>query len=123
MGSHPLNLALRFLLEIIALLIAGIWGWNQGNGIFGYIYALGLPLLLSAIWGTFNVLNDPSRSGKAPVKVRGWIRLLLELLFFSAACLMLFDMEHKPFYLIFGAIVAIHYLFSFDRIAWLLKQK
>lgn len=29
MGSHPLNLTIRFLLEVAALLAPGIWGWQQ----------------------------------------------------------------------------------------------
>jgi hypothetical protein len=122
MGSHPINLGLRFLLELVALITAGMWGWNQGNDFLRYVYAAGFPILLAAMWGAFNVLNDPSRSGKAPVQVAGWIRLILELAFFSFACWALYDMKYQTIYQVFGAIVLIHYILSYDRIIWLLKQ-
>jgi hypothetical protein len=32
MGSHPLNLAVRFALELSALAALGVWGWRQGDG-------------------------------------------------------------------------------------------
>ena len=31
MGSHPINLTIRFLLELSALAAIGIWGWNQSD--------------------------------------------------------------------------------------------
>ncbi|MGB5508782.1 MAG: YrdB family protein, partial [Robiginitalea sp.] len=67
MGSHPANLILRFLLEIIALISLGIWGWNQSESWFRFVLAIGIPGIIAVIWGTFAVPNDPSRSGSAPV--------------------------------------------------------
>ena len=32
MSSHPVNLGLRFLLELAALITLGIWGWHMGEG-------------------------------------------------------------------------------------------
>jgi len=75
MGSHPVNLAIRFILELTALFATGFWAWNLEIGWSRYILIILLPLLLAAIWG------------------------------------------------IFAAIVVIHYLSSFDRIRWLLKQR
>ena len=63
MGSHPINLAIRFLLEITALITMGFWGWRQSEGWFRYILALIIPILAAVVWGTFAVPNDPSRSG------------------------------------------------------------
>lgn len=122
MGNHPINLAIRFLLEMIVLIIAGMWAWKQGDDFLRFVYAAGLPIVLAGLWGTFNVLNDPSRSGKAPIQVYGWIRLLLELAFFTFACWAFFDLGYHTLYWIFGAIVLIHYILSYDRIIWLLKQ-
>jgi len=80
MGSHPVNLTVRFLLEITALIAIGYWGWQQSNNLLPQIgLTCGVPLIAAILWGTFNVANDPSRSGKAPVPVPGWLRLTLEL--------------------------------------------
>jgi hypothetical protein len=32
MGSHPINLAIRFLLEVVALTSMGMWGWRASDG-------------------------------------------------------------------------------------------
>ena len=75
------------------------------------------------IWGVFAVKDDPSRSGKTVVQTPGILRLLLELGLFGVAAWMMLDLDYSLIALIFGLIVAIHYFVSFDRIAWLLKQK
>ena len=122
MGSHPINLAIRFLLELIALLAIGFWGWNQSEGWLQYILAFGLPIILASIWGTFAVPNDPSRSGKAPVPIPGILRLAIELIFFSIATWTLYELGYSNLALLFGAIALIHYFISYDRIIWLIKQ-
>jgi hypothetical protein len=81
MGSHPINLILRFILELAALTGMSIWGWKQSDGWFRFVLAIGIPIIAAAIWGTFAVPDDPSRSGKAPVVVPGLLRLGVELVF------------------------------------------
>ena len=83
MGSHPINLAVRFLLEVVALGSMGLWGWTQHGGVGRWLWAIGLPLIAAIVWGTFAVPNDPSRSGEAPVVTSGILRLLIELLIFG----------------------------------------
>ena len=61
MGSHPLNLALRFLLEVAALVAIGYWGFSQHTGIWRFIIGLGGPVIAAVMWGTFAVPDDPSR--------------------------------------------------------------
>lgn len=122
MGSHPINLALRFLLEITALVSVGLWGWRQSDGWLRYVLAIGIPILLAVIWGTFNVPNDPSRSGAAPVVTPGLVRLIIELCFFALASWSFYDMGMTKFALAFGIIVILHYALSYDRILWLLSQ-
>lgn len=123
MGSHPVNLALRFLLEIIALGSIGYWGWEQSDTWFRYPLAFGLPIICAGIWGIFAVPNDPSRSGNAPIPVSGIIRLMLELAFFSFALWALYDMGGVNLAWILGSIVVVHYIISYDRIKWLMNQK
>lgn len=122
MGSNPINLTIRFLLELTALIAVGIWGWNQGEGWLQYVLAFGLPIIMATIWGTFAVPNDPSRSGNAPIVVTGIIRLVVEFAFFSIATLALYNLGYIRLSGIFGLIVAIHYLISYDRIIWLLNN-
>ena len=121
MGSHPINLTIRFLLEVIALLAIGIWGWNQSDDWLRFVLSFGLPIILAIVWGTFAVPDDPSRSGKAPVPIPGTLRLAIELVFFLLATWAIFELGYSNLAWAFGAIVAVHYLISYDRIVWLLK--
>ena len=123
MGSNPINLGFRFLLEMTAIIIYGYWGWHASPGPLRYLLALGLPLIAAAIWGTFRVPEDSSHSGKAPIPIPGALRLLLEFAFFSLAVFLLLTSGKEGLGLIFGGAVFIHYLLSYDRIFWLLKQK
>jgi hypothetical protein len=121
MSQNPFNLALRFLLEIIALVAIGAWAKTQFSGALGFVLMIVFPLLAAVIWGTFNVKGDPSRSGNAPVPVPGIVRLLLELAVLGSATVALFSIN--PTYgWIFGFVTLAHYVLSYDRITWLLKR-
>ena len=122
MGSNPINLAFRFFLEAAGLVALGWWGWNQAEGMLRGVLAIGAPLLAAALWGTFAVPGDPSRSGEAKVSVPGAVRLLLELAFFGAATWSLFVLEATTLGWIFGIMVLVHYILSYDRVAWLIRQ-
>ena len=122
MGSHPINLMIRFILELLALVAVGFWGWKSFDGTFQYIFGIGLPILMMIIWGSFAVPDDPSRSGKAPVPVSGSIRLVIEFLFFAFATWALYDLPEIELSSIFGGLVIIHYLVSYDRVRWLLSR-
>ena len=122
MGSHPINLIIRFLLEITALVSVGMWGWKQNDGWLRYVLAIGIPLILATIWGTFNVQDDPSRSGSAPIPTPGLIRLAIELGMFALAIWALYDSGFTKASLIFAIIVLLHYLASYDRVIWLLSK-
>ena len=122
MGLHPINLAIRFLLEVVALLAVGVWGWNQSDGWFRFVLMLGIPLVAAVVWGTFAVPNDPSRSGSAPIAVPGILRLVIEAVIFIFAVLVLYDLGFTTLSGLFGIIVVIHYLASYDRVLWLIRQ-
>ena len=123
MSKQPINLAIRFVLEVVAIVSFGIWGYRSSVKWYGFLLALLLPLLFAVVWGVFAVPNDPSRSGKTVVPTPGLIRLLLELALFGAAAWMLFDLDFQKLGWIFSPVVLFHYATSYDRIAWLLKQK
>jgi hypothetical protein len=122
MGQHPLNLALRFILEMFALVSIGYWGWTGATGALRYLLAIGAPLVAAVLWGAFRVPGDASASGEARVPVPGWVRLLLELALFACATWGLYASGATQAALIFGAVVVVHYVISYDRVAWLLRQ-
>ena len=122
MSKHPVNLALRFILEISALLVFAIWGWNKGSGLWSVVLAMSLPVFFAALWGVFAVKDDPSRSGKTVIPTKGFVRLILEILFFGLAALALFDLGFNIPGFAISILALLHYAFSYDRIVWLLKQ-
>jgi hypothetical protein len=119
MGNHPINLVIRFLLELMALAALGMWGWHLRDDGFRIVAAVTIPLVAAAIWGVFAVPDDPSRSGAAPIPVPGLLRLAVEVAFFISATLALYALGFGALAATFGTAVAIHYLLSYDRIRWL----
>jgi hypothetical protein len=122
MSRHPFNLAVRFALEMVGLFAIGLWGWNQGDGAMRSVLALGLPVLAAVIWATFRVPGDSSSSGRAPVPVSGFVRLLIEIIFFDLAAWSLFTVQ-PIFGWIFAIAVLVHYAASYDRVRWLLRTR
>lgn len=122
MGSHPINLIVRFLLELAALASVGIWGWEISSGWLQVILGFGIPIGVAAVWGIFAVPNDPSRSGVAPVVTPGIVRLVIELTIFTFSTWALYDLGLTTLSVVLGIIVILHYIVSYDRIKWLLLQ-
>lgn len=123
MTMHPLNLALRFGLEMAALGLFAVWGWRHGgDGLARLIMAVMPPLAGAALWAIFAVPDDPSRNGAAPVAVPGLIRLALEAGIFVAAALALADIGGRGWAIAFAAVTAAHYALSWQRLAFLLDQ-
>ena len=122
-GSHPLNLLFRFVLEVLTLLSIALWAWHLHTSWVGFVLAVLIPMLISVIWGTFTVPDDPSRSGKAPVPIAGWMRLLLELALFFFGIWCLYALERPVLSIILACLVILHYAVSTDRMRWLLTPK
>ena len=123
MGSNPINLLVRLLLELVAYLAMGYWGWKQADGPFRFVSAVGVPLMAAFLWGTFAVPDDPSRSGKAPVPVPGILRLALELAFFAFGAWALLRVGAVALGWILVILTSVHYLASYDRVRWLIKHE
>lgn len=119
MSNNPVNLTLRFVLELIGLWAFGYFGWTQFDGVWRGVVGFGLPLLMAVIWGTFRVPNDPKH---APVPVLGKIRLLIEVCFFGLAGMLWSLAGQQTSALIFIIVVIVHYALSYDRVGWLLSQ-
>lgn len=119
MSSHPINLGLRFILEMAALISLGIWGWQKGEGWVRFVLAFGIPVVAAVLWATFRVPNDP---GNAPVPVPGIIRLLFELGIFAFAAWALFDAGFITPAWILGIVAILHYISSYNRILWMIQH-
>jgi hypothetical protein len=117
-----LNSAFKFLIELGALFLVGYWGWHQDIGALRFVLGVLCPVVFAAIWYTFNVRGDPGRSGKAPVQVPGFVRLIIELTLFAMATLAAFAAINAAVGAIFGLAVLIHYVAAYKRISWMLRN-
>lgn len=116
-------LATRFLLELVAIVSFGIYGWRAFDSPWRFLLVVVLPLAAATLWGTFAVQGDPSRSGAAPVPVPGQVRLLVEItvLFGGAAALWAAGLARPA---LISAIVLVGYhLLAYDRVLWLLTGR
>jgi hypothetical protein len=120
MNKTPVNLAVRFLLELIILVALGMWGWHLFAGWEQYAAAIIMPALAATLWGVFRIPNDP---GKAPVKTPGLIRLLMELGLFGLTVWILFALNYITFGYTIALIVIVHYVVSYDRTWAMLRNK
>ncbi|MCL4162753.1 UNVERIFIED_CONTAM: hypothetical protein GTU68_027663 [Idotea baltica] len=116
------NLALRFGLELAALTALGAASWATTSGAIRVIAVVLVPVAAAVVWGVFNVIGDPSRSGKAPVVVAGWVRLLVELSILGAGVIGFAVTGWRIASLVFLALVVVHYAASQPRLRWLLTQ-
>ncbi|WP_170234225.1 YrdB family protein [Segetibacter aerophilus] len=107
------------MLEIALLVIFSCWGFTRFQGFFKYLIGIGAPLIAAIVWAVFKVDGDP---GKAIVSIPGWLRLLYELTLFVTAAYFLFSLNMNRTGYIFITISSLHYLASYDRVLWLLKN-
>ena len=119
---RPWNLALRFGLEIAALTGLGLAAWSETDGAIRWLAVIAAPLVGAALWGIFNVRDDPSRSGEAPVEVPGWLRLVIELVVLGGGWLAYGLAGYPTIGTVFAVVTAIHYRVSRARVQWLLSR-
>jgi hypothetical protein len=119
---NPANLTLRFLLEVTALGALAWWGWSLTDSWWRWLAAIAVVLLVALAWGVFAIPGDPSRGGQGIVKVPGIVRLALELLVFGAGAYAFKAVGRPNLAIGMVALVAVHYAWSYERVAWLLKQ-
>jgi hypothetical protein len=118
------NLIFRFLLEMTAFIAGGYWGYGLAEGLWGGTLALLIPLGMALVWGFFAVPNDPSRGAvNVPAPVPGWLRLLIEILFFGFGVWCVFAVGLRLWGWLFAAGLLLHYGLAYPRLLWLLKQK
>jgi hypothetical protein len=113
MSQNPINLGLRFLLELAAWAAMAYWGWTQHTGLVRWLLAIGLPLVAMTVWGVFRV---PTESGKGVVAVPGFVRLIIEMVEFGGAVVLLFAAGRSSLAAIFGGLLLLHYAASYDYV-------
>ena len=112
MSQHPVNLGLRFVLEVVA--VVGLI--RLGDGVWGWLLALAGVVA----WGIFRVPNDGTSSGRAPVAVPGPVRLAVEVSVFGLGLVGWF-LSGPQWVAVADAIaLGLHHVFSVDRLRWLL---
>ena len=112
-----------FALELFGLAGFGRWGWSLGNGgVPGAVAAIGVAAVAATVWGVFRVRNDPPGKVNPPVRVPGWLRLLIELSFYGLAAAGLWLGGWRAASETLITAVAIVYLVMWDRQRWLLRQ-
>ncbi|GAA1640436.1 YrdB family protein [Nocardia ninae] len=121
MSLNPAMLAIRFLLELVAISSFGIYGWRAFDSPWKFLLVVLLPLAAAALWGTFAVPGDPSRSGEAPVSVPGAVRLAIELVVFFGGAAALWAAGLPRWALIFGGVLVVYQVLAYDRVTWLVK--
>ena len=97
-----INLGIRFLLEIMVLVILGYWGFHVSQGtIIKILLGIGTPLLAAVIWGMFG-------APKAPYVLSGFSFLILEIVIFGLPAVALFNTEKQSLALLYGLIVVVN---------------
>jgi hypothetical protein len=120
MANNPLNLALRFVLELVAFGGLALLGWTLGGEGWRLVPAIAVPVMAAAAWGTFRIPNDP---GPAPVAVPGPVRLVLEIAVFSGGVLGFLAAGNETAAAVIGAVMVGHYVASYDRVVRLLRNR
>lgn len=120
MNTNPVNLAVRFLLELMMLAILGWWGYHHFSGSAAIAAAIGLPVAAALLWGVFRIPNDPR---PAPVAIPGPLRLLLEWALFALAVCALIDLGHDTLAWLLAGMLVAHYLVSYDRTIAMLRNR
>lgn len=122
MGQVPTmqswNLVLRFVLEVACLLGIAVAGW----GIAGVVGVAG-AVVAATVWGVFAVPDDPSRSGKAPVRVDGWVRLLIEVAVLLGGVAAWLVVGRSVVAVTIAVLLVVHHVVSLPRLRWLLRQR
>ena len=119
---HTANLILRFLLELAALGGFAALAWRSTEGSWRFLAVIVVVVLIGAVWATFAVPNDPSRSGNAPVPVPGALRLLLEFAVLLGGAWAFHAAGYSWVGLTITALVIVHYLLWTERIVWLMQN-
>lgn len=119
---NPINLGLRFLLEMACLVGIGWAAWNLSTPPWQWLLVIIAPLAAAAAWGVFAVPDDPSRSGNAPVPVPGLVRLAVEFVVLGAGVAGFAFAGRPAIATVLAILLIVHYALSYERTVWLLGR-
>jgi hypothetical protein len=96
-----LNLVLRFLLELAALVAVGNWGWRIGDGAMRWVLMVGATAAVIVVWVLF-VSPNPTIELAMP------IRLVIELVVWAAAAAALWAAGQTRLAVVFFVVAVIN---------------
>ena len=79
-----------------------------------------MPIIAAVIWGVFRVDGAP---GKAPVRVPGLVRLLIEWGFYTISMILFAAAGQTVAAVVMAVLVIGHYIASIDHVRWKLTQR
>ncbi|HSK92813.1 MAG TPA: YrdB family protein [Candidatus Angelobacter sp.] len=118
MSQHPLVLGYHFLLELVALVAFGYWGWTQHAGVGRWLWTIGLPVVAAVAWA---LLRAPGDGPDATIAIPGIARLALELLVLGGAAFLLWRAGQPLAAGAFAVLIVIDYILQFDRVGRLIS--
>lgn len=96
------NLTVRFLLEIMTLIILGYWGFHVSQGtLMKVLIGIGTPLLVAGFWAMFG-------APKAPYLLAGFSYFILEIVIFGLPMVALISIGKSTWATIYGIITVIN---------------
>ena len=122
MTTHPVNLLVRFLMELAMLGAFAAWGWGIHAGIaLRIVTAIAAPAVGALVWGIFATPNDMVRSSAGPILVSGPLRLVIELVLFLAGAAALYAIGWHVAAAVYLAVIVVQNAVSYDRVRRLLN--
>jgi hypothetical protein len=96
------NLAVAFLLEVVALIAFAFWGWTVGsNDAARLVLVIALPVVAALLWGAF---LSPKPEFQLPVAVVAFAQLA----FFVLAALALWASGHRVAAVLTAAVLLVN---------------
>ena len=92
-----MNLALKFVVEMAALALLGLWGVTVGDGVWGYVLAVAAPAAVIIVWAR-------CAAPRAPARLPTAARMLLELGLFALSAVAGYAAGARAVALAFGVI-------------------
>ena len=96
------NLAVRFLLELAALVALAVWGVHAGHSALAdLVLGVGAPLIAAVIWGVY-------AAPKSPRRLRGPALVVLQLAVLGAGAVALAAAGRTVLAAIFAVVIAVN---------------
>lgn len=123
MFFHPANRILRFVLEIVSVVILAQWAMQLTDSPLRFLWMALAPLLVALLWLLFASNDDPAFSLMTDPKwkfrrlhIPGGARLTFELACFGFVDWCLLTSGQTVFAIAYGFVVALHFIWSLDRV-------